>query len=145
MALAPILFVEDERTDVLLTKLAFDRLGINHPFQVVTDGEQAIEYLAGGGAFADRAQYPFPCLVILDLNLPIKSGLEVLEWIRSELHSERLPVVVYTSSSHDGDLEKARQLGVDDYLVKSGRISETDKTVQSIKDRWLGQCVSDSA
>ena len=128
----------------MLTKLSFERLGINHPFQVVTDGEQAIDYLAGAGAFADRAQYPFPCLVILDLNLPIKSGLEVLQWIRSELHAERLPVVVYTSSSHDGDLEKARQLGVDDYLVKSGRISETDKTVQSIKDRWLSQCVSPS-
>ncbi len=69
MVLSPVLYVEDEQTDIMLARLAFDRLGIGHPLQAVTNGEKAIDYLAGTGPYGDREQYPTPCLVLLDLNL----------------------------------------------------------------------------
>jgi len=73
-----ILQVEDEENDVLLLQYAFDRAGIKHDLQVVTRGQEAMDYLSGAGRFADRRTYPLPDLVLLDLKLPDKHGLEVL-------------------------------------------------------------------
>jgi CheY-like chemotaxis protein len=73
-----ILYAEDEETDVLLLRLALKRSGLAHPLQVVVNGVEAIDYLAGAGAFADRSLYPLPCLVLLDLKMPLKDGFEVL-------------------------------------------------------------------
>ncbi len=76
-----ILQIEDEEADIFLLKHVFDKAGITSPVRAVTNGQMAIDYLAGIGVYADRAQYPLPCLVLLDLKLPKISGLEVLEWV----------------------------------------------------------------
>ncbi|MCK5545342.1 MAG: response regulator, partial [Desulfobulbaceae bacterium] len=89
-----ILLVEDNPNDVILIERAFRKANIANPLQRVTDGEQAVAYLAGERPYAERARCPLPVLMLLDLKLPRKSGLEVLEWLRDQPSLKRLPVIV---------------------------------------------------
>ena len=93
-----ILAVEDEDDDVALLKRAFSKVGIVNPVTFLSNGESAVEYLHGEGEFGDRATHPLPALILLDLKLPRKSGLDVLAWIREQPVVRRIPVVVLTSS-----------------------------------------------
>jgi CheY-like chemotaxis protein len=113
-----VLLVEDEPDDVLLARRAFAKAGIAAPLHVVGDGEAAVAYLAGTGAYADRLRYPVPGLMLLDLKLPRLGGLEVLRWVRAQPPLRRLPVVVLTASKENVDLERAYDLGANSYLVK---------------------------
>jgi CheY-like chemotaxis protein len=92
-----ILYVEDEKSDVLLLRVAFTRAGLLNPVHIAMDGAEAIDYLVGNRPFADRNQHPLPALVLLDLNLPKKSGFQVLSWIRQQPQFASLPVVIYTA------------------------------------------------
>src|SRR5437868_2103044 len=76
-----ILQVEDDPNDVVFLKYALTKAGVANPLQVATDGQEAIDYLQGTGRFADREQFPLPCLILLDLKLPHVMGLDVLKWI----------------------------------------------------------------
>jgi len=113
-----ILLVEDDSNDVLLIQRAFRKAKLVNPVQVVEDGEAAVAYLAGQGPFADRQRYPLPVLILLDLKLPRKSGLEVLAWLRQQPGLKRLPVVVLTASKEAADINRAYDLGANSYLVK---------------------------
>jgi CheY-like chemotaxis protein len=132
-----ILYVEDEENDVLLAEIAFARAHIEDSLVIARDGVQAIEYLGGTGSFTDHQAHPAPCLVLLDLRLPHKSGFEVLEWIRQQPEFQSLPVIIYTSSGADSDRERARKLGATDYLVKPSGIGEMTRVAAMIKQRWL--------
>ena len=134
-----ILYVEDEESDALLMRLAVKRAGVPNPLRIATDGVQAIDYLTGTGAFADRNQHPLPCVVLLDLKLPRKSGFEVLAWIRQQPKFAGLPVIVYTSSSNSADQDKARELGVADYVVKKSDVNSIAEWVRSFGPLCLGQ------
>src|SRR5204863_2351905 len=96
-----ILQVDDDPNDVFLLQHAMTKAGVDNPIQVAHDGQQAIDYLAGAGDFADRAKFPYPCLVLLDLKLPFVMGLDVLRWIRRQ--SGTLIVVMLTASCSDAD------------------------------------------
>jgi CheY-like chemotaxis protein len=113
-----ILMVEDRPADVLLIRRAFGKANIRNPLQVISNGEDAIAYLAGTGTFTDRDASPLPCLILLDLKLPRKSGLEVLSWLRAQPELKRLPVIVLTSSKETSDVNRAYELGANSYLVK---------------------------
>jgi len=104
---------------------------------VVSDGEQAIEYLSGNGEIKDRSLYPFPALVFLDLKLPFKSGHEVLEWIRGEAELDELVVVVLTSSDEPSDIARAYKLGANSYLVKPPSLEQLRDLAKSFKWYWL--------
>lgn len=133
----PVLYVEDEENDALLLKLAFKRAGVRQPLQVVTDGKQAVNYMWGEGAYSDRARFPLPCLILLDLNLPQMNGLSVLERLRTEERFAALPVLIFSSSEHPADMSKTKQLGADDYLVKPTHVEQFVKLAQNIRERWL--------
>ncbi len=135
---APVLYVEDEDNDVLLMRLGFERAGIADRLVVVTDGQAAIDYLAGTGRYANREQHPLPCVVLLDLKLPGRSGFEVLRWMRERPQLKTLPVAIVTSSGHERDLEQAQAIGVEDYLIKKANLAQIIETAQHIKARWLG-------
>src|SRR6267378_6007218 len=98
-----ILHVEDDPNDVLLVDLAFHKTGAPISLTVVNDGDQAIDYLSGQGIYRDRLTYPLPAIVLLDLKLPRRSGLEVLAWVRSREDLRRMPVVMLTSSNQPSD------------------------------------------
>jgi CheY-like chemotaxis protein len=117
---APILIVEDNRHDVLLAERALSRAHVGAPLQVVTDGEAAMQYLSGEAPFTDRLRFRPPALVLLDLNLPRRSGHEVLSWIREApaIAGTGYPVVVLTTSERQEDREMAARSGAAGYLVK---------------------------
>jgi CheY-like chemotaxis protein len=134
-----ILYVEDDPLEVFFLEIAFKNVGLPHQLKVVPDGERALEYLSGSGPFADRELHPLPCLILLDIHLPRKNGLEVLEWIRQQPGFKSLPVVMFSNSSDVADTEKAHQLAADDYLIKPMPPCELDQLVEIIRDRWLVQ------
>src|SRR6476659_6302836 len=105
-----ILQVEDDANDIYFLKHAMDKLKVANPLRVVTDGQQAIDYLKGVGKFADREQFPLPDLVLLDLKLPYVMGLDVLKWIRQESGLE-LVVLLLTASAEEVDIAAAYRLG----------------------------------
>lgn len=136
-----ILYVEDEKSDVLLLRVAFSLARLTNPVHVAVDGAQAIDYLADNSPFADRSQHPLPALVLLDLNLPKKSGFEVLSWIRQQPQFASLPVVIYTSSVGLIDKDTAQLLGATDYFVKRFGVSDIAELVRSLAERWLTPAV----
>jgi CheY-like chemotaxis protein len=132
-----ILLVEDDSNDVFFIKYAFESAGITNPVIVVEDGLKAVRYLAGEGTYADRVHYPLPCLVLLDLKLPGKTGLDVLRWIQNRAELRRLPVVVLTSSSNTADVDEAYALGARSFLVKPFSVEERLKLARAIKSFWF--------
>jgi len=133
----PILHVEDSEEDVFLLQYAFQRADIKTPVQVVEDGQQAIEYLAGIGKFADRQEFPLPCLVLLDLKLPHKMGLDVLEWIRQQPAVKSVVVIILSSSVHEGDLRRAYELGANAFLVKPSDSNTMAEMCKALNHFWL--------
>src|SRR5215218_1570786 len=102
-----LLLVEDSEDDVFLMKRAFDRANLSCAIQIVKDGDKAVDYLCGSGMYTDRFIYPLPTLVLLDIKLPHRSGLEILQWIRSQPNLKSLPVVMLTNSNEPEDIEHA--------------------------------------
>jgi len=134
---AAILLVEDNEDDVFLMKRAVHAAGIVNPLHIVEDGQQAIDYLSGNGVFAARDKYPVPAIVFLDLKLPIKGGLQVLEWIRTQKQLEGLVVVVLTSSNEPSDLRDAYKLGANSYVVKPPTAAQLIDLTKAFKWYWL--------
>ena len=132
-----ILLVEDDEADIFLLRRAFRNARIANPLIEVRDGQAAIQYLSGEGDYADRARYPIPFLILLDLRLPKLSGFEVIAWMRDQPQLANLIVVVLTASDHVPDVTKARDLGANSYLVKPGNFEELVEMVKRIKGRWL--------
>jgi CheY-like chemotaxis protein len=130
---AIILLVEDSAGDVALLKRAFSMAGLQNDFMVARSGREAIEYFAGGDS---RAHLPVPTHVLLDLNLPGTSGLDVLAWIRTEGLWSKLPVIVFTHSALDRDISLANQLGIDAYLSKGIAFEDTRAAVARIAEIW---------
>jgi CheY-like chemotaxis protein len=119
-----ILLVEDDPNDVLLIQRAFRKARLGNPIHVVRDGEEAIEYLSGVGAYSDERSHPLPELMLLDMHLPKKSGVEVLAWLRGVEILKRLPVVVLTASREQEDINRAFDSGANAYLVKPGTFDD---------------------
>jgi len=137
LSLETILLVEDNPDDVLLIKRAFKKAGLSHSLKIATHGEEAVDYLAGEGAYADRDKHPFPALMLLDLQLPRRSGHEVLAWLREQEGLRRLPVVVLTSSREPDDINRAYDLGANSYLVKPVSFDTLLDMVQVLERYWL--------
>ncbi len=132
-----VLYVEDEEDDVLFMRRAFKRAGLEQGLLAVRDGQEAIAYLAGEGAYGDRGQHPVPSMVLLDLNLPLVSGFEVLKWVRQNCQLHSLPVVVFSSSARSEDRAKAQQLGADEYVEKPSSGSDFVHVAEGLKAKWL--------
>ncbi len=134
---ATILLVEDDPNDVFLLKRALKGTQIGNPLQIVTNGQEALDYLSGAAKYADRVQYPIPSLIFLDLKLPYKNGFEVLQWIRNEPTLDSSVVVILTSSSEERDIEKAYKLGARSFLIKPPIPQMLLDLMQSLKDYWM--------
>jgi CheY-like chemotaxis protein len=132
-----ILLAEDDPNDVLLIRRAFQRTQVANPLQVVRDGEEAVGYLSGQGPFADRERHPLPVLMLMDLKMPRKSGLEVLEWVRQQPGLKRLPITVLTSSNQGPDVNRAYELGANSYLVKPAGFDSLLELVKNLDMYWL--------
>ncbi|HEY6227654.1 MAG TPA: response regulator [Verrucomicrobiae bacterium] len=129
-----ILLVDDEENDVFFMVEAFKRAGITN-YQIVRDGQQALDYLRGEGKYADRAQFPMPALALLDLKLPFVMGLDVLRKIRERPGG---PIVIILSASSDPtDISNAYAAGANAYLVKPSSVEGLFDLVKCMKEFWL--------
>src|SRR2546426_3324651 len=108
-----------------------------YAIQTVEDGEEAVAYLSGKPPYADRDRYTLPALMLLDLKLPRKSGLEVLQWVRQQDGLKRLPVVVLTSSRETADVNRAYDLGANSYLVKPVAFEALLDVVKMLNLYWM--------
>jgi CheY-like chemotaxis protein len=133
----PILLVEDDENDVMLLQRAFRRAAIINPLQVVRHGDDAVAYLEGSGEFADRIRYPLPVLMLLDLKLPRRTGLEVLQWVKERAGVKKIPIIVLTSSKNDDDVNRAYELGANSYVVKPVSFETLLELVKSLELYWL--------
>ena len=113
-----ILLAEDDENDAFIFRMALKKAGIPNALTHVSDGEDAINYLAGTGIYSNRTQYPLPCLVVTDLKMPRSTGFDLLAWIKNQSPRTRPPVVVLSGSIEDSDKERAMGLGAVAYFVK---------------------------
>lgn len=132
-----ILHAEDDPNDVLLIQRAFQKANFSGKVVAINDGEQAIAYLKGENGYADREKFPFPNLLVMDLKLPRKSGLEVVSWIRSQPALKRLPVALLTSSKQPADINTAYDFGVNCYLLKPVNFDELVQMLKMLDVFWL--------
>jgi CheY-like chemotaxis protein len=139
MSLKPVLYAEDDENDAYFLQRAFRLAGISHSLVVVPDGQEVIDYCSGGGRYARLDAEELPCLILLDLNMPKKSGLEVLQWIRQSSSFRTLPVLILTSSLQHDDIERAYLSGANAYLVKPSQPEELTVLAQAINNFWFGQ------
>jgi CheY-like chemotaxis protein len=136
--LSPVLLAEDNPNDAELVRRAFREANALNPVHVVGDGDQAIQYLAGEGKYADRAAYPFPVLFLLDLKMPVKDGLEVLRWLHE--HPDipgKLPVVVLSSTELPTETQMAYAMDIQACIVKPLSYAALREKIRILKDYWL--------
>jgi CheY-like chemotaxis protein len=128
----PVLAAEDEESDAVLLQLAFGKAGSPQNLVIVRDGQEAIDYLSGEGLYADRALHPLPSLFLLDLKMPRMTGFDVLAWLKENPQFKDLPVIVLSSSSHESDMRRARQLGAWDYHVKPHSLTQFVQLIRQL-------------
>jgi CheY-like chemotaxis protein len=135
--LRTILLVEDEPTDAALLRRGFEKAKVLNPVVYLTNGNDALGYLAGVGEYADRKKYPLPALILLDLNLPGTTGIQLLQWMRIQGEIKRIPVVVLTGDDRPDTINAAYDLGANSYLVKPGNLADIARMVETIQRYWV--------
>jgi two-component system, chemotaxis family, response regulator Rcp1 len=131
-----ILLVEDNPADAEITLEAFRRSS-NHRVHVTRDGEEAMDFLLRRGRFARAGNAPRPDLVLLDLNLPKKSGYEVLTELRANVEIRHVPVIILSTSDREEDVVRCYRLGANNYLTKPVQFEECVRLIALIQRYWL--------
>lgn len=133
-----IMLVEDDPAEVRLIQRAFKKAGIEETVFRLRDGDEAVAYLDGEPPFDNRVSYPFPSIMLLDIKLPRRSGIELLQWVRSRTDvRRRLPIVMLTSSRHAIDVNRAYEAGANSYITKPDSSEELKLLAERFKDYWL--------
>lgn len=114
-----ILLAEDNPDTQFFIQLAIEEANLAVSVQVVKSGQEALHYLTGQTAYADRDRYPLPVLILTNLDMPGLSGLELLEWVKQQPELKQLPVVVLSSSDDPYQIKRAMTLGASSYFVKT--------------------------
>lgn len=132
-----VLLAEDSEDDRFLIRRAFRKAGVNNRVIEATDGQDAIAYLEGEGKYANRTEYPLPCVIITDLKMPRVDGFGLLRWLQAHPDFERVPKLVLSSSDEPRDREQASRLGACGYFVKAGSVSDLVQVVSEINEDWI--------
>ena len=128
----PILLVEDNEDDILLTQRAFRKVGITNELVVARDGVEALEYLYDG-----RFGTSLPALILLDIKLPKIDGIEILKRLRANSRTKIARVVMLTSSREEKDIHRCADLGANSFIRKPVDFDEFLKALQTISSYWL--------
>jgi CheY-like chemotaxis protein len=132
-----ILLAKDNEDYALLFKRALQAAHIDAGLQIVRDGQEAVDYLAGAEPYADRTKHPFPKLMLLDLKMPRMDGFQVLSAVRQRLGFTRLPVIVLTHSDNPADIKRAYDLGATSYFRKPDSLEGLDEMIHVLHAYWL--------
>jgi CheY-like chemotaxis protein len=143
----PILLVEDDASQALLVDRVLRKARLTNPVIALRNGDDAIAYLQGQGHYRDREQCPLPVLMLLDVHVPGKSGLEILTWLREQPDLGDIPVVMLSGSGESEDIDRAFALGAESYLVKPVAFDALLDTVSSLGLAWtiLGRANPDGS
>ena len=134
---ALILLVDDSEDDCTLMRRAFSKAKVLNPILALHSGEEAVDYLSGTGQYTNRAEYPLPALMLLDIKMPGIDGLEVLCWIRSQPGLRTLRVVMLTTSNDLRDVNAAYQLGANSFLTKPVDFERFVEVTRALSGYWL--------
>lgn len=126
------LFVEDHDDLVILFRRALARTRSRGVLHIVGDGEEAVSYLSGKGKYADRDAHPLPCLIITDLHMPKRDGIELLDWLRGQEGLREIPVVLLSTSDDPKHLRQAEAYGAKAYWVKPSDLRELEKVARRV-------------
>lgn len=132
-----VLYVEDEENDVLLFQHAWREVGIEQRLEIARSAKDALNYFQRHGSAEPGVEAPMCGLMFLDLNLPMLSGFEILEWIRKHGAFKRLPVIIFTSSNQIQDIQHAYELGANAFIIKPSSLDGLIELLRSIKTFWL--------
>ncbi|MBY4594185.1 response regulator [Ottowia caeni] len=132
-----ILVADDDLDDCFLTEQAFRDASFKSSLHFVHDGEQLMSYLRREPPYNDSDKYPFPGLILLDLNMPLKDGREALLEIKHDAELCSIPVVIITTSSAQEDIEQSYAEGVNSYITKPTSFNGLQEMVQSVGRYWL--------
>jgi len=132
-----ILLVEDNPSDIELTKRAFEKAHITNNLVIVEDGHEALDYILGNGKYVNRDISQIPTVILLDLKLPKIDGLEVLRRIRATEKIKTLPVVILTSSKEEQDVAASYDLGVNSYIRKPVDFNQFAEAIKHLGLYWL--------
>ncbi len=129
-----ILLVEDNPDDIIITKRALQKGKVKNRLYIVHDGEEALHFLKRTGPYEDA---PKPALILLDLKMPKVNGFEVLEEVKQDKDLKSIPIIMLTTSAREIDIEKAYQLGCNNYIIKPVSFENFIQTVTKMKEYWL--------
>jgi CheY-like chemotaxis protein len=132
-----ILMVDDDPDDFFLARDAFRESGLLSDFQLVSDGEELMDYLYRRGKFKGLEDHPMPHLILLDLNMPRKDGREVLVEMKQDPDLRRIPIVVYTTSSEEADRAYSYELGASSYVTKPATFDGLVELMRNLGEYWL--------
>ncbi|MBN1252037.1 MAG: response regulator [Bacteroidales bacterium] len=135
--IAVTLLVEDNIADQQLTVRAFKKGKINTNLQIVNDGQEAMDYLLGVGKYSNQEEYPWPDLILLDINMPKKDGKQVLKEIRQHPDLKTIPVVMLTTSDQENDVLDSYKFGANSYITKPVRINDFIDVVNKLEEFWF--------
>ena len=136
LTLRPVVLADDDPDDCSLTSEAFRYASLANPLRFMTDGEKLLAYLHR--CIESREPNSLPALILLDLNMPRMSGREALHAIKGNPALRNIPVIVWTTSSAEEDISRAREAGCDAYLTKPPSFAEMVDAMRALCDRWLG-------
>lgn len=134
---APILLVDDDESEVFLVRHALEKAGVNRELVPLRDGRQAIHYLAGTGPYVDRDRYPLPAFVLLDMKMPGVDGFDVLAWRQRRPELAGVPLLAYTTSTAECDIQRISRLGAQDYLLKPHDPYQLVLMMKRLAAQWL--------
>jgi CheY-like chemotaxis protein len=133
----PILLVEDNPDDILITKRAWSKGLIKNKLYIVNNGEEALEFLYKQGEYSNA---PTPGLMLLDLKMPRVDGFEVLKTVKQDAKLKRLPIIVLTTSNRDKDIQRAFNLGCNSYILKPVDYEKFLEAIETIQKYWMTIC-----
>jgi len=133
-----ILLIDDSENDTVLIRRALHDAGVLNPLRTVCDGEEAIAYLQGTGAYSDRQRFPLPDLILLDLKMPKIDGFDVLQWIRQQPALKGLPVIALSGSENTLDVNRSYELGANSFLVKPFDFRLYPELMRGFQQFWFG-------
>jgi CheY-like chemotaxis protein len=134
-----ILLADDNPDEVFLVRQALKEAGLSHDLVIVTDGDEALHYLMGQGKYVDRQRFPLPALLLLDLEMPVLNGFELLSRLRRNPEFKELPIVVFTNSSQSPDVTRSYRLGANSFLTKPSDIKQLTVALRDAVHFWTGQ------
>jgi len=136
-ALFTILMVDDDPDDRLLFKEACEEVRLRNPLHFLENGEQLVDYLKRRGPYEKHKDEPYPGIILLDLNMPLKDGREALEEVKADPELRHIPVIVLTTSKSEDDILSSYGLGASSYIVKPISLDRLMRVVNSIGEYWV--------